>query len=76
MIFYHSSYQPQFYPIPDDNKLVFDREYVAIGEQWISDEALQQLGIVPRRRENGKMIFDPSISTVGGLLATADSLVC
>ncbi|KAH6646386.1 hypothetical protein BKA67DRAFT_101014 [Truncatella angustata] len=64
ILFYHSSYQPQFFPLSKDDKIAFDRECVTIGEQWITDEALKQHGIVPRGKENGKLILDPDISTV------------
>ncbi|KAF5599694.1 hypothetical protein FPANT_3146 [Fusarium pseudoanthophilum] len=34
--------------------------YVAIGEEWASFEALQQLGMAVRRREEGRVLMDPS----------------
>ncbi|KAH7253802.1 uncharacterized protein BKA55DRAFT_593457 [Fusarium redolens] len=37
-------------------------EYVAIGEEWASFEALQQLGLVVKRREEDRVLLDPIIT--------------
>ncbi|KAF5694166.1 hypothetical protein FDENT_1471 [Fusarium denticulatum] len=44
--FLHSGYLPQFYPAKEADERAMKEEYVAIGEEWASFEALQQLGMV------------------------------
>ncbi|PNP78181.1 hypothetical protein FNYG_08498 [Fusarium nygamai] len=44
--FLHSGYLPQFYPAKETDERAMKEEYVAIGEEWASFEALQQLGMV------------------------------
>jgi adenosyl cobinamide kinase/adenosyl cobinamide phosphate guanylyltransferase len=43
-------------------------EYVAIGEEWASFDALQQLGLVVKRREEGRVLLDPSTTWVSYIL--------
>ncbi|KAF4434946.1 hypothetical protein FACUT_7606 [Fusarium acutatum] len=58
--FLHSGYLPQFYPAKETDERAMKQEYVAIGEEWASFEALQQLGLGVKRREEGRVLLDPS----------------
>ncbi|EXA43298.1 hypothetical protein FOVG_08305 [Fusarium oxysporum f. sp. pisi HDV247] len=58
--FLHSRYLPQFYPVKETDERAMKEEYVAIGEEWASFEALQQLGLIVKRREDGRVLLDPS----------------
>ncbi|KAK2677998.1 hypothetical protein RAB80_006738 [Fusarium oxysporum f. sp. vasinfectum] len=58
--FLHSGYLPQFYPARETDERAMKEEYVAIGEEWASFEALQQLGLVVKGREEGRVLLDPS----------------
>ncbi|CVK97529.1 uncharacterized protein FMAN_11568 [Fusarium mangiferae] len=58
--FLHSGYLPQFYPAKETDERAMKEEYVAIGEEWASFEALQQLGLVVKGREEGRVLLDPS----------------
>ncbi|KAL9573339.1 hypothetical protein ACKAV7_003024 [Fusarium commune] len=58
--FLHSGYLPQFYPAKETDERAMKEEYVAMGEEWASFEALQQLGLVVKRREDGRVLLDPS----------------
>ncbi|KAF6522645.1 hypothetical protein HZS61_014173 [Fusarium oxysporum f. sp. conglutinans] len=58
--FLHSRYLPQFYPVKETDERAMKEEYVAIGEEWASFEALQQLGLIVKRREEGRVLLDPS----------------
>lgn len=65
--FLHSGYLPQFYPAKETDERAMKEEYVAIGEEWASFEALQQLGLVVKRREEGRVLLDPSSTWVSYL---------
>ncbi|KAG7434154.1 hypothetical protein Forpi1262_v004877 [Fusarium oxysporum f. sp. raphani] len=58
--FLHFRYLPQFYPVKETDERAMKEEYVAIGEEWASFEALQQLGLIVKRREDGRVLLDPS----------------
>ncbi|RKK26184.1 hypothetical protein BFJ66_g228 [Fusarium oxysporum f. sp. cepae] len=58
--FLHSGYLPQFYPAKETDERAMKEEYVAIGEEWASFEALQQLGLIVKRREEGRVLLEPS----------------
>ncbi|KAG4274926.1 hypothetical protein FPRO04_08934 [Fusarium proliferatum] len=58
--FLHSRYLPQFYPAKETDERATKEEYVAIGEEWASFEALQQLGLVVKGRDEGRVLLDPS----------------
>ncbi|KAF5265737.1 hypothetical protein FOXYS1_3440 [Fusarium oxysporum] len=58
--FLHSGYLPQFYPEKETDERAMKEEYVAIGEEWASFEALQQLGLIVKRREEGRVLLEPS----------------
>ncbi|KAF5555507.1 hypothetical protein FMEXI_1487 [Fusarium mexicanum] len=66
--FLHSGYLPQFYPAKEADERAMKQEYVAIGEEWASFEALQQLGLAVKRREEGRVLLDPSITWVSDFL--------
>ncbi|KAF4473762.1 hypothetical protein FAGAP_12903 [Fusarium agapanthi] len=65
----HSGYLPQFYPEKEADERAMKQEYVAIGEEWASFEALQQLGLAVKRREEGRVLLDPSTTWKHGLEA-------
>ncbi|KAF5608413.1 uncharacterized protein FSUBG_4631 [Fusarium subglutinans] len=67
--FLHSGYLPQFYPAKEADERAMKQEYVAIGEEWASFEALQQLGFAVKRREEGRVLLDPSTTWKHGLEA-------
>ncbi|KAF9773533.1 hypothetical protein IL306_008640 [Fusarium sp. DS 682] len=76
--FLHSGYLPQFYPAKETDNRAMKEEYVAIGEEWASFEALQQLGLSIKRREEGRVLLDPSTTwkhgiEVPALVVTTDS---
>ncbi|KAL7765673.1 hypothetical protein ACKLNR_003589 [Fusarium oxysporum f. sp. zingiberi] len=58
--FLHFGYLPQFYPAKETDERAMKEEYVAIGEEWASFEALQQLGLIVKRREEGRVLLEPS----------------
>ncbi|SCO54796.1 uncharacterized protein FFMR_12018 [Fusarium fujikuroi] len=58
--FLHSGYLPQLYPAKETDERAMKEEYVAIGEEWASFEALQQLGLVVKGRDEGRVFLDPS----------------
>ncbi|CVL01512.1 uncharacterized protein FPRN_11520 [Fusarium proliferatum] len=58
--FLHSGYLPQLYPAKETDERAMKEEYVAIGEEWASFEALQQLGLVVKGRDEGRVLLDPS----------------
>jgi hypothetical protein len=64
VLFYHSSYQPQFYPAANGDNSSRNGEYVAIGEEWISDEAMANLDIVAHTKRDGKVFLEPTVSYV------------
>ncbi|KAF4343536.1 hypothetical protein FBEOM_2562 [Fusarium beomiforme] len=65
--FLHSGYLPQFYPAKEADERAMKEEYVAIGEEWASLEALQQLGLAIKRREEGRVLLDPSTTWKQGI---------
>ncbi|KAF4950298.1 hypothetical protein FGADI_8281 [Fusarium gaditjirri] len=65
--FLHSGYLPQFYPAKETDERAMKEEYVAVGEEWASFEALQQLGLVVKRRDEGRFMLDPSTTWKHGL---------
>ncbi|KAF5974957.1 hypothetical protein FBULB1_7584 [Fusarium bulbicola] len=67
--FLHSGYLPQFYPAKEADERAMKQEYVTIGEEWASFEALQQLGLDVKRREEGRVLLDPSTTWKHGLEA-------
>ena len=67
VVFYHSSYQPQYYPADDLEAASRKGEYLAIGEEWVSEESMVQLGITPRGKKDGRIYLDPTISYVSTL---------
>lgn len=66
VLFYHAAYRPQFFPAKaiGGDEDAGRREYVAVGEEWVRQEALDQLGIVPRERRDGRLILEPGITHV------------
>ncbi|KAI3587873.1 hypothetical protein IWW34DRAFT_797858 [Fusarium oxysporum f. sp. albedinis] len=46
--------------VKETDERAMKEEYVAIGEEWASFEALQQLGLFVKRREEGRVLLDPS----------------
>ncbi|VZH87709.1 unnamed protein product [Fusarium fujikuroi] len=58
--FLHSGYLPQLYPAKETDERAMKEEYVAIEEEWASFEALQQLGLVVKGRDEGRVFLDPS----------------
>ncbi|KAF4443144.1 hypothetical protein F53441_11543 [Fusarium austroafricanum] len=58
--FLHCAYAPQFYPTKEADDRAMKEEYVAIGEEWASFEALNQLGLSIKSREEGRVLLDPS----------------
>ncbi|KAF5722978.1 hypothetical protein FMUND_2335 [Fusarium mundagurra] len=66
--FLHSGYLAQFYPAKETDERAMKQEYVAIGEEWASFEALQQLGLGVKKREEGRVLLDPSTTWVSDLL--------
>jgi hypothetical protein len=62
--FLHCGYLPQFYPAKEDDNAAMQQEYVAIGEEWASFEALNLLGLSVKSRKEGRVFLDPSTSWV------------
>jgi hypothetical protein len=62
--FLHCGYLPQFYPAKEDDNAAMQEEYVAIGEEWASFEALKLLGLSVKSRKEGRVFLDPSTSWV------------
>lgn len=44
------------------------QEYVAVGEEWASIEALSQLGLSTKGREEGRVLLDPSTTWVSSVI--------
>ncbi|OIW25736.1 hypothetical protein CONLIGDRAFT_708502 [Coniochaeta ligniaria NRRL 30616] len=76
LLFYHSSYQPQFFPAREDDRLSRNQEYLSVGEEWISDEAMEQFGISVKDRKNGRVYLDATVtwSTLRELAELAQTL--
>lgn len=68
MQFFHCSYQPQYISLKDGNETTQGDDYLALGEEWASTEALSQLGIVAKEKEGGRVLLDPTVSWVSGKL--------
>lgn len=62
--FLHCGYLPQFYPAKEDDDTAMQQEYVAIGEEWASFEALNLLGLSVNSRKEGRVFLDPSTTWV------------
>lgn len=62
--FFHCGYLPQFYPAKESDVKAMKQEYVAVGEEWASFEALNQLGLSVKGREEGRVLLDPSTTWV------------
>lgn len=62
--FLHCGYLPQFYPAKEDDETAMQQEYVAIGEEWASFEALNLLGLPVKSRKEGRVFLDPSTNWV------------
>ncbi|KAM5341904.1 hypothetical protein ACJ41O_014935 [Fusarium nematophilum] len=75
--FYHCGYLPQFYAARDTDATT-KREYVAVGEEWASAEAMSQLGLAMKGREDGRVLLEPSVtwSMVRELAITTLQLRC
>ncbi|KAJ4122916.1 hypothetical protein NW768_009905 [Fusarium equiseti] len=58
--FFHCGYLPQFYPAKENDVTAMEKEYVSVGEEWASFEALSQLGLSVKGREEGRVLLDPS----------------
>ncbi|KAH6979276.1 hypothetical protein EDB82DRAFT_568144 [Fusarium venenatum] len=58
--FLHCAYLPQFSPAKESDITAMKQEYVAVGEEWASVEALNQLGLPAKGREEGRVLLDPS----------------
>ncbi|RSL44670.1 hypothetical protein CEP53_011118 [Fusarium sp. AF-6] len=58
--FYHCGYLPQFYPARQSDEKAQKEEYVAIGEEWASLEALSQLGLSAKGQQEGRVLLDPT----------------
>ncbi|KAF4951553.1 hypothetical protein FSARC_12884 [Fusarium sarcochroum] len=58
--FFHCGYRPQFYPASETDHTAMKQEYVAVGEEWASFEALNHLGLSTKSREEGRVLLDPS----------------
>ena len=64
ILLYHHSYMPQYHPAEEDDEKAAQVQYLAIGEEWASGEALSQLGVAVRDRRDGKVILSPTITWV------------
>lgn len=62
--FYHCGYLPQFYPARQSDEKAQKEEYVAIGEEWASLEALSQLGLSVKGQQEGRVLLDPTTTWV------------
>ncbi|PTD09459.1 hypothetical protein FCULG_00007432 [Fusarium culmorum] len=58
--FFHCGYIPQFYPTKESEITAMKQEYVAVGEEWASFEALNQLGLPSKGRDEGRVLLDPN----------------
>ncbi|KAH7192927.1 uncharacterized protein B0J16DRAFT_411571 [Fusarium flagelliforme] len=58
--FFHCGYLPQFYPAKETDAAAMEKEYVSVGDEWASFEALSQLGLSVKGREEGRVLLDPS----------------
>ncbi|CAG7559366.1 unnamed protein product [Fusarium equiseti] len=58
--FFHCGYLPQFYPAKETDVTAMEKEYVSVGKEWASFEALSQLGLSVKGREEGRVLLDPS----------------
>ncbi|RGP74125.1 hypothetical protein FSPOR_1820 [Fusarium sporotrichioides] len=58
--FFHCGYLPQFYSAKESDITAMKQEYVAVGEEWASFEALYQLGLTAKGREEGRVLLDPN----------------
>ncbi|KAM0415931.1 hypothetical protein ACHAPT_013084 [Fusarium lateritium] len=58
--FYHCGYLPQFYPARETDEKAQKEEYVAIGEEWASLEAMSQLGLSSKGQQDGRVLLDPT----------------
>ncbi|KAM0355143.1 hypothetical protein ACHAPU_001004 [Fusarium lateritium] len=58
--FLHCGYLPHFYPAKDSDDVAMKQEYLAIGEEWASLEALNMLGLSVKKREEGRVLLDPN----------------
>ncbi|KAF4470436.1 hypothetical protein FALBO_2666 [Fusarium albosuccineum] len=76
--FYHCGYLPQFYPAKENDEMARKKEYVAVGEEWASFEAMGQLGLSIKGRDDGRVLLDPSVtwSMVKELAITTLQLRC
>ncbi|KAM0479081.1 hypothetical protein ACHAP7_005682 [Fusarium lateritium] len=76
--FLHCGYLPQFYPAKEDDESAMQKEYVAIGEEWASIEALNLLGLSVKNREEGRVFLDPSTTwpMISDLAMTTLQLRC
>ncbi|SPJ79434.1 uncharacterized protein FTOL_07825 [Fusarium torulosum] len=76
--FLHCGYLPQFYPAKEDDDKAMQQEYVAIGEEWASSEALNLLGLSVKSRKEGRVFLDPSTnwSMIDELAITTLQLRC
>lgn len=66
--FFHCGYIPQFYPTKESDIKAMKQEYVAVGEEWAGFEALNQLGLSNKGREEGRVLLDPNITWVSSSL--------
>ncbi|KAF4997535.1 hypothetical protein FDECE_12065 [Fusarium decemcellulare] len=76
--FYHCGYLPQFYPAKENDEMAREKDYVAVGEEWASFEAMSQLGLSIKGRDDGRVLLDPSVtwSMVKELAITTLQLRC
>ncbi|KAM0300231.1 hypothetical protein ACHAPM_006542 [Fusarium culmorum] len=58
--FFHCGYIPQFYPTKESEITAMKQEYVAVGEEWASFEALNQLGLPSKGRDEVRVLLDPN----------------
>ncbi len=68
LLFYHSSYQPQFFPAQEDDEMARSREYVAVSEEWVSNEAIDQLGLSVRGKRDGRVHLEPTTTWVSSFV--------
>jgi hypothetical protein len=64
ILFYHASYQPQFFPAQEDDEASRKREYLAIAEDWVGEEAMDQLGLAAKARKAGRLYLDATVTLV------------
>jgi hypothetical protein len=62
--FNHSTYQPQFYPSHEGDERARSRKYLAVGEEWISEHALDQLGLVAKAKKDGRVFLEATVTWV------------